>query len=88
MKMHLSKSEVVIKNGKVVIVTLFKGDASCGRKESGFRSSGSTSNRGTSGSIEITNYNLFSNYSERCVHCTAKYNELIIRARELKGKLV
>lgn len=86
MKIHLSKSEVIVKDGKVIIVTLSKQESSCGRKEQGYRNTGSKSNKGNTGSIMISNYSSFSNYTERCSHCTIKYNELILKARELKNK--
>jgi hypothetical protein len=85
MKMHLPISEAVLKNGKVMIITSSKKESSCGRRESGFRATGGKSNRGQSGSVIIaTSYLTFSEYDNRCSHCTAKYNELILKARSLK----
>ena len=85
MKMHLPTSEAVLKNGKVMIITSSKKESSCGRKEVGFRATGGKYNRGQSGSVMVAvSYLDFSKSENRCSHCTAKYNELILKARSLK----
>jgi len=85
MKLHLPKSEAVLKNGKVMIITSSKKESSCGRKEVGFRVTGGKSNRGQSGSVIIAaSYLTFSKDNDRCSHCTKAYNELILKARSLK----